>query len=239
MSAEPLNLLEELLRQAVRNPADRVAFQRELLRGQLYVVCRLDDQMRVVQLVPAMVGGELVMPAYTAHERILEATNGGQPFVQLPTPDILRSLPPSSKLVINPGAWDGIEYQPEEIKALLAQVDPTPIVVPSGTEVRLGHSERSLEWLTAALTKPLKQLSAVEAAYVALIEVPSTGEPPHPVVGLRLSEGTHMEAVMPPLMETVDELSRGVVDFVPIEKDGTGKWLLENTEPFFQRPISR
>src|SRR5216683_1227780 len=230
MSVEPLNRLEELLRKAVRNPADRIAFQRELLRGQLYVVCRLDDQHRVAQLVPAMVGGELVMPAYTAHERILEATNGRQPFVQLPTPDILRSLPPTSKLVINPGAGDGVVFQPDEVKALLAQVDPTPSVIPSGAEVRLGQSEQSLAWLTSALTKPLKQLSAVQAAYVALIEIPSAGEPPHPVVGLRLSEGTHMEAVMRPLMAAVDELSRGPVDFVAIEKDGTGKWLLDNTK---------
>jgi hypothetical protein len=234
-SVEPLNHLEELLRHAARNPADRIAFQSELLRGQLYVVCRLDDQHRVVQLVPAMVGGELVMPAYTAHERILEATNGSQPFVQLPTPDILRSLPPTSKLVINPGAWDGVAFQPDEVKALLAQVDPTPIVIPSGTEVRLGHSEQSLEWLIAALTKPLTQLNAVQAAYVALIEVPSTGEPPHPIVGLRLSEGADMETVMRPLMAAVTEVARGPVDFAPIGKDGTSAWLLDNTEPFFQR----
>ena len=238
MSVEPLNRLEELLRQAVRNPADRVAFQRELLRSHLYVVCRLDDQKRVVQLVPAMVGGELVMPAYTAHARILEATSGRQPFAQLPTPDILRSLPPTSRLMINPGAWDGVEFQPDEIKALLAQVDPTPIVMPSGTEVRLGHSEQSLEWLIAALTKPLKQLSAVQAAYVALIEVPSTGEPPHPIVGLRLAAGTDMETVMRPLMAAVDEVARGPVDFESIGKDGTSAWLLENTEPFYQRPTA-
>jgi hypothetical protein len=239
VSAEPLNRLEELLRKGARNPADRIAFQRELLRSHLYVVCQLDDQRRVVRLVPAMVSGELVMPAYTAKERILEATTGRQPFVQLPTLDILRSLPPDQKLVINQGAWDGVAYQPDEIKALLAQVDPTPSVIPGGTEVRLGQSEQSLEWLTSALTKPLQQLSAVEAAHVALIEIPSTGEPPHPVVGLLLSDGTHMEAVMPSLMAAVDELSRGPIDFVAIERDGTGKWLLDNTEPFFQRPISR
>jgi hypothetical protein len=238
MSAEPLNRLEELLRKAARNPADRVAFQRELLRSHLYVVCRLDDQQRVVQLLPAMVGGELVMPAYTAHERILEATNGSQPFVQLPTPDILRSLPPTSKLVINPGAWDGVAFQPDEIKALLAEVDPTPSVIPSGTEVRLGQSEQSLEWLTSALTKPLRQLIAVQAAHVGLIQIPSTGETPHPVVGLQLAEGADIATVIQPLIAAVNELARGPVDFVPIGKDGTGKWLLDNTEPFFQRPIS-
>ena len=236
MSVEPLNRLEELLRQAVRNPADRIAFQRELLRGHLYVVCRLDDQHRVVQLVPAMLGGEFVMPAYTAHQRILEATNGSQPFVQLPTLDILRNLPPNSKLVINPGAWDGVAFQPDEIKALLAKADPSPIVVPSGSEIRLGHSEQSLEWLIAALRKPLKQLSAVQAAHVALIEIPSTGEPPHPIVGLRLAEGADIETVIRPLTAAVDEARRGPVDFAPIGNDVTSVWLLDNTEPFFQRP---
>ena len=68
-----------------------------------------------------MVSGELVMPAYTAKERILEATNGRQPFVQLPTLDILRNLPPDQKLVINQGVWDGVAFQPDEIKALLAR----------------------------------------------------------------------------------------------------------------------
>ena len=235
MSAEPLNRLEELLRQGARNPADRVAFQRELLHGHLYVVCELDDQRRVVRLVPAMVGGQLVMPAYTAKERILEATNGRQPFVQLPTLDILRNLPSDQKLVINQGVWDGVAFQPDEIKALLAQVDPTPSVIPSGTEIRLGQSEQSLEWLIVALMKPLRQLSEVQAAHVALIEVPSTGEPPHPIVGLRLSEGTDMETVMRPLMAAVNELARGPVDFAPIGNDGTSMWLLENTEPFYQR----
>jgi len=235
VSAEPLNRLEELLRQGARNPADRVAFQRELLRGHLYVVCELDDQRRVVRLVPAMVGGQLVMPAYTAKERILEATNGRQPFVQLPTLDILRNLPFDQKLVINQGVWDGVAFQPDEIKALLAQVDPTPSVIPSGTEIRLGQSEQSLEWLIVALMKPLRQLSEVQAAHVALIEVPSTGEPPHPIVGLRLSEGTDMETVMRPLMAAVNELARGPVDFAPIGNDGTSMWLLENTEPFYQR----
>jgi type III secretion system (T3SS) SseB-like protein len=236
--AEPLNRLEKLLRKGARNPTDRIAFQRELLRSHLYVVCQLDDHQRVVRLVPAMVGGELVMPAYTAKERILEATNGRQSFVQLPTLDILRNLPPDQKLVINQGAWDGVAYQPDEIKALLAQVDPTPTVIPSGTEMRLGHSEHSLEWLIAALTKPLNRLSGVQAAHVALIEIPSTGEPPHPIVGLRLTEGTDIETVMRPLMAAVDETSRGPVDFVPIGNDGTSVWLLDNTEPFFQRPLS-
>ena len=182
-----------------------------------------------------MVGGQLVMPAYTAKERILEATNGRQPFVQLPTLDILRNLPSDQKLVINQGVWDGVAFQPDEIKALLAQVDPTPSVIPSGTEIRLGQSEQSLEWLIVALMKPLRQLSEVQAAHVALIEVPSTGEPPHPIVGLRLSEGTDMETVMRPLMAAVNELARGPVDFAPIGNDGTSMWLLENTEPFYQR----
>ena len=238
MSAEPLNRLEKLLRKGARNPTDRIAFQRELLRSHLYVVCQLDDQRRVVRLVPAMVGGELVMPAYTAKERILEATSGRQSFVQLPTPEILRNLPPDQKLVINQGAWDGVTYQPDEIQALLAQVDPTTTVIPSGTEIRLGHSEHSLEWLIVALTKPLRQLSEVQAAHVALMEVPSTGEPPHPIVGLRLAEGTDMETVMRPLTAAVNELARGPVDFALIGKDGTSMWLLENTEPFYQRPLS-
>jgi hypothetical protein len=238
MSADPLNRLEELLRQAVRNPADRVAFQRELVRGHLYVVCRLDDQRQVEQLVPATFGGELVMPAYTAPQRILQATNNSQPFVKLPTLDILRNLPPSLKLVINPGAWDGCTFRPDEVKALLAEADPSPMVLPSGSEVRLGHPAQSLEWLMTALKKPLTRSRAVQAAHVALIEIPSTGEAPHPVVGLRVADGTDLEAVMRPLKAAVDKASRGPVDFVPIGDGSISAWLVDNTEPFFQRLVS-
>lgn len=239
MSVEPLNRLEELLRQAVRNPAHRVAFQRELLRGHLYVVCQLDDQLQVVQLLPAMLDGELVTAAYTAPQRIQQATNNSQPFVQLPTLDVLRKRPPNSRLVINPRVWDGCSFRSDEIEALLAEADPSPtMVVPSGSEVRLGHPAQSLEWLMAALSKPLTQLSAVQAAHVALIEIPSTGEPPHPVVGLRVAVGTDIEDVIRPLKAAVDEASRGPVDLVPIGDDGISVWLLANTEPFFKRPLS-
>jgi hypothetical protein len=235
VSAEPLNRLEELLRSGARNPAERLEFQDELLRSQLYVVCRLDDQRRVVGLVPAMVGGELTMPVYTAQQRILEATNGSQPYVQLPTLNILRSLPPDSKLVINPGVWDGVAFQPDEIRALLAEADPPPVVVPGGSEIRVGHSDQSLDWVIKALMKPLKQLSAVQAAHVALIEIPSTGDPPHPVVGLRLAEGADIKTVVGPLIAAVNKASRGVIDFWPIRNDNTSMWLLENTKPFFHR----
>ncbi len=238
MSVEPLNRLEELLRQAVRNPADRIAFQRELLQGQLYVVCRLDDQLRVVELVPAMLGGESVMPAYTAPERILQATGNTQPFAKLPTLEILRKLPANTKLVINPGARDGCAFRPDEIAALLLEADPPPMVMPKGSEVRLGHSAQSLEWLTDALSDRLTQLSAVQAAHVALIEMPAAGEPPHPIVGLQIADGTDIDSVMRPLKVAVDEASRGPVDFVPIGNDVISVWLLENTEPFFRRPLS-
>jgi hypothetical protein len=83
--------------------------------------------------------------------------------------------------------------------------------------------------------KPLKQLSAVQAAHVALIEIPSTGDPPHPVVGLRLAEGADIKTVVGPLIAAVNKASRGVIDFWPIRNDNTSMWLLENTKPFFHR----
>jgi hypothetical protein len=184
-----------------------------------------------------MLGGELVMPAYTALQRIQQATDNRQPFVELPTLDVFRNRPQESKLVLNPSVWDGCEFRPDEIDALLAQADPAPMrVMPTGSEVRLGHPAQSLDWLIAALSKPLKQLSAVQAAYVALIEIPSTGEPPHPVVGLHVSDGADVETVIQPLKAAVDKASRGVVDFVPMGDDSISAWLLANTKPFFQRP---
>ena len=112
------------------------------------------------------------------------------------------------------------------------------MVLPSGSEVRLGHSAQSLEWLMTALKKPLTRSRAVQAAHVALIENPSTGEPPHPVVGLRMADGTDLEDVIRPLKAAVDKASRGPVDFVTIGDGSISAWLVDNTEPFFQRRLS-
>jgi hypothetical protein len=183
-----------------------------------------------------MLGDELVMPAYTAPQRVQQATNSSQPFVELSTLEILRGRPPGSKLVINPGVWDGLELRPDEIDELLAAADQSPmLVVPSGAEVRLGHPAYVPESLMALMSKSMRNLSAVKAAHLAMIEVPVTGEPPHPVIGLRVTDAADLAEVIRPLKAAVDEASMGRVDFVPIGDDGVSAWLLENTEPFFSR----
>jgi len=235
VSANPLNRLERLLKQAVRSPSDRPAFLHELVRGRLYAVCNLDDRQNV-RLVPAMLAGQLALPVYTSPERVQQATGGRQPFVELSTLEIMRNRPPGSKVVINPGVWDGLELRPDEIEDLLAEVDQSPtVLVPMGAEVRLGHPAQIPESLIALLSESMTNLDGVRAAHLAMIEVPVTGEPPHPIIGLRVAEGADFAGVVGPLKAAIGKASMGRVDFVPIGDDEISTWLLENTKPFFDR----
>jgi hypothetical protein len=76
----------------------------------------------------------------------------------------------------------------------------------------------------------LRARGDVERARLGQIFLPSSGDPPHPVVGIATREGTLLEDVLRDLGAVVAEGYDGPVDFVPLEGHAVGDWLTREGE---------
>jgi hypothetical protein len=215
----PQNRLEELLERATYDAAAREGFYPELLRSQLFVAGTIDA------VLPSRVGDEEVIAAFTSPERIEEATEGRLPYVGLPATVVLRRRPRGMKVVLNPGVWHGKELLPDEIAGLISETSVSP-----GEEVMLGHATERPAALIGLLRTHLRARGDVERARIGHMFLPSSGDPPHPVVGIATRHDTPLEDVLGDLGAVVAEGYDGTVDFVPLDGHTVGDWLAEEGE---------
>ncbi len=76
----------------------------------------------------------------------------------------------------------------------------------------------------------------VEAACLAQVYVPASGEPSHPVVGIRLRHGvgSSIPQALPGLGDVVRQsVGTVIVDFVAIDRNDVARCLVEQTTPCY------
>jgi hypothetical protein len=244
------NALEVALVRATRDPAARPAFYRALLEAQLYFIIPAPPPAEERSTLAA--GSQLALmswtgprgdftPCFTSRGRLEDAARevGGElGFVAIAGQaafGLLAQVPMAA--VLNPGSQYGKELSRDEIKRLAdgTILASTPRVVARDTQVLLGQPATSPTALIAALGRLFTRHPTVEAAYLAQIHDPSSGDPPHPIVGILASDH---EAVLGEASLVAAAVMDTPVDFVVVaahDSDGVSGYLRGSTTPFYER----
>lgn len=246
----PVNPLEELLKRAAEGDSQAQAeFGTALLEADLWVVGNVEggvesarDGQAVLgpgarlRLFPArLADGREYLPVFTSLQRLRAAAANESPHLGLPGRVLLRARPTELPVLINAGVWYGKEMLPGEIVDLLMgrqPGSPQAEVVPAGQEIYLGHPDVFPQALADALAAHFRQQGRVAEARLGWIHVPSSGTPPHPLIGVRPAAGASLQEALAGSDDVVRRSYDGPIDFVALG-DGPGRWLVENAEAFF------
>lgn len=178
----PQNDLERILVAAVADPAQRVAFQREVLRADLYAATPLTPEATGERNVQ---GGESISilsvtdadgrswpAAFTSEARLSGLFGAGTGFMRMKG-EALLSLVAAEGVVINPGQSYGVIWNAEELRSVLGQ--PARRTLAQDTRVMLGVPAERPDALIRDLSAALAGRSEVEEAWLALAHWPESG----------------------------------------------------------------
>ena len=251
----PVNELEKMLMSAATKPEARPTFFRLLLDSILYTLTpeptpegarTLQTGERVAICNFSDRTGDFV-PLFTSHERLQEVVNQGtQTFGTLGIKgkemmDILRQR--TCRAILNPGCAYGKVLLSNEIQALADGSFFGPMkreVLTAPRKVMIGQPARYPTKLVESLKSLFETKIEVEAAYLAFIAFTDTAEPPHCVVGLRVTANRDRVVADAGLVAR-DCLDPGeFVDFVEIGEDGVGLngYFGRNCPPFYEKANS-
>jgi len=214
----PENHLEELIIAMDNSPKQAAEFFRELLNSDIVTLGKPAPGSNVAEgFLPEKTKlkmrllefeGQPVVPIYTTMKRMTDVipeeyyTETG--YVRLNCRVLLEMLGPNEKYSINPGHMLVKTLQPEGVKGLLdgsifkhleeAQRDfdasprmhPTPY--PKGVQIQLSRPKNPPTILMKKLAQHFGSIRDVKGAFVGEIFVPSSGQPPHLIVGIDLAK---------------------------------------------------
>ena len=187
------------------------------------------------------------MPIFTSQQRLQGTVNQlgmTYGFVALKGKDLFPLLaqhPPAA--ILNPGAAYGKELTPDEIRRL---ADGTIFkseqrVVQKATKILLGQPADYPHALVAALQQLFQKHPTVVAAYVAQMHDPSSGDPPHLLIGIEC-DGDYRRVVEDAGVTSDGLLGDGkFADFIQVG-GGTGSlddYFQKQSKPFYQRSDKR
>lgn len=185
--------------------------------------------------------GDPRIHVFTSLARLRTAIGQQQlPYIGLPADVLFAAIDEAQEIVINEGVWHGKVISPEERALLIGGHPPgeaQELRLDAGTVVHLGAPAEYPEELVAALKADFARRGLVEEARLAQIHVPSTGVPPHPVIGIRLRAGADaLRPVLQSLQPVVAAVLREgmAVDFVDLDGGGAGVYLRAETELFYR-----
>jgi hypothetical protein len=202
-----VNRLEELFLAAANDASARPLFYREFLKFGLYFLGEAvgpsvnlgrgyhESLGQELRFRGYNIGGKIVAAIFSSEERIRETLDDPKAlkkanYLRMNARSLLESLPPGTPVVLNPRSSFGKEFAPEEVKAILdgsifgKRKEGT--LIPPGEQYYLRKPPNLPEKLILALTAYFRRSDVIREAYVAEIYVPSSGDPPHLVLGVGL-----------------------------------------------------
>lgn len=258
-SNKPVNRLEELLLAATNDASARPQFYKEFLNFDLYVLGeavgpsvdlgegRHQSLGQELRGRGYNIGGRIVAAIFSSEERIREALDDPKAFaktnyLRMNARTLLESLPSGTPIVLNPRSSFGKELAPEEVKAILDGSilgKPEGFRIPPGEQYYLRKPPILPEKLVLALAAYFGRSDAVQEAYLAEIYVPSFGDPPHLILGLRLVPGTkgRQEDIVP----EIDLIAKSVMgpnellDIIEMRTGQLEEFMRQQTRPFYAK----
>ncbi|MDR0480450.1 MAG: enhanced serine sensitivity protein SseB C-terminal domain-containing protein [Gallionellaceae bacterium] len=246
---EPDNELERKLMLAAGNPASRPEFYQALMESTIFIIGSTSSGGEGATTIPAGAtlsianwekkDGTPIIPFFTSLDALQRALREEADYVALPARSFFE-MTQGAQLVLNPSSSYGKEFTPDEVRALLEtgmNHVSQPRVVQEETRVLLGQPAQYPAEMIAALTELLAKHAAVKAAYLCLMQDPTTGEKPALVIGFD-GEGDMTEALKQAGSVAADTAPKGeIVDFVLLRKDDSSisEYMFESVQPFYER----
>ena len=231
---------------AATEPVYRAEFYRQLMTAELVVLTDGKDaqegQNTLVQdtQVNIMTLQDGRIPVFSATNRIFD--NGvikeQVPYMQMASKDLLN-MTQNATLVLNPYSDYGKELVPNEINSILdgtIHSKGNQITIEKDTEIQIGQPANYPTDLVSSLKKLFANKSNVNAAYLAQIHNPESGDPPHLLIGID-ADGELTAVSQDAGMTAQQFLKDGeLVDFIKIDKSGgVSDYFLQQTKPFYEK----
>jgi hypothetical protein len=177
-------------------------------------------------------GGERFIPVFSSPKQLLRYVPDGTPYLRLQGRALAAIWPADCRLALNPRGDLGLILSPEQV----ASVKDTP--APSGSGFLIGEPNEEPSELLEAIRAFASARPQIRAAYRGLL-VRRTGARPELVIGLELEA----QADAPVLIDAAADAARAAgierLALVPLqpgaESGPIGRFLLEQTEPFYAR----
>jgi hypothetical protein len=144
-------------------------------------------------------------------------------------------------LILNPGSEYGKIFPPQEVEAILSGsifTHDQTVEMPRGTKVLFAQPKDYPHQLIDALSRFFAKSRDVKAAYLALAFMPENDSAAHTLIGLEVDGD--WDKIIGDVGVVVREVAPAVdvVDLVrvyPNPTDTTGKYLKNETKPFYVR----
>ena len=264
-----VNALEEALEKAATDASHRSHFYRALMQSDIYVIPAPPPEndnnnnptgglyLQPWQWQTSTGGVQSILPFFSSvqnvqtfqqslpeSERAPHAKLEGRTFLEL-----VKDYPAS--IVLNPGLPYGKGFSPTEVSKLLDgsllpphEVEPSAILPQddtSSSEVVMGQPKvYPAEFIHSLQIVFRRHASKLQAAYLAQIFVPDSGEDPHPVIGIEMTPSSNDEQFQSVLKDAIQVqqsiLPEELVDFVQVQNDSQDdivKYMQTKTKPFF------
>lgn len=237
----PENDLERALVQATNDPAARPAFYRLLLDSELFVLGKAGGEAGAsqpggeIQITQIRHKDRIYHPVFSSLSRMQNYLQEHPSYFTMKGRDLFASAR-GAAFLLNPGSAYGKSLVPEEIADML---QPNPALQPGAHPEEILITQPAV--YPAALADVLKKLfetrPEIEAAYLAQMAIGGRGEPPHPIVGIKL------DGPWDPLAEAIHRvvtpLPQGTrLAAMPITEEETYKTIgemLMRYQPFYTR----
>jgi hypothetical protein len=247
----PSNKLEQVLVSACANPSERPEFYRQLLQSELFLLTPDAPDREGHQTLKAATNVSFVnlngtngafLPIFTSQNRLQEFVNQlGQKygFLALRGSDLFPILTQHPQpAVLNPGGAYGKELTPDEISRIASGsiLKTEGQVIAEATQILIGQPATYPQELVAALTRLFQKHENVQAAYLAQIHNPSSGEKPHVMIGIEAAGDFRTivgEAAM--VAQGVSQKDE-IVDFIQVggPQGSLDSYFKKQTTPFYQ-----
>jgi hypothetical protein len=249
MPFTPVNELERLLMSAGTDPAARPAFYRALPEHELFIVTEgplpereqsiVVGENATMEIRMIDIDGTLHAPVFSSVERIATVAPRVLGYVAMAGRAVLSMLR-GKPLVMNPGSEYGKIFTPEEVESILDgsifNAQETPDV--GGKNILLGQPKDYPHHVTEPLRRFLSTRREVKAAYLAHAFIADVDKAPHTLIGLDVA-GDWQRVVEEAGIVVREVVKPGeIIDFVrlsPNASDTIGRYLQQNTAPFYQR----
>jgi len=240
---------EELLKKAADEPAYRSEFIKKILTEKLvvitkepsgpegYFIAQKDTSIKILSLPDGSI------PVFTSTERIFDkgVIKEQVNFVEFKGEDLFN-LVKGAKLILNPYSDYGKKFTAEEIQNLLNgkyfDQNSQQITVKKDTKVAIGQPAVYPTEMVKSLAKLFSNNSEVTAAYLGWIYDPTSGDPPHYILAIKVAAdwgNINKEAgfIAQQFLDATE-----IIDIIQIKgKDSFLNDYFVNTKPFYSSTL--
>ncbi|MFM8424170.1 MAG: enhanced serine sensitivity protein SseB C-terminal domain-containing protein [Chloroflexota bacterium] len=244
---KPVNRLEKSLMRAAINPSHRPQFYRDLLVSEILIiqfgqsnlniknnVLQEDAKLRIQHLEK---DGVAWLPIFSSLERLRQFDRAASHYLQFPARDFFE-ITRGMHVVLNPRFEYGKEFNPFEIAGMLDGSIFKPsqtLIAHKEATVFIGQPATYPHQLVKVLSEYFFRNPSVNRAYLVLFHNPGSGEKPHLLVGIDVSDNTETIFGDAGMIGSVVLEKNEFLDFFRLDDSEFSQHVINSTKPFYQK----